>query len=816
MNPSSPLPLLVAGFFSITNSLAQEIVRGPYLQLGTPNSMIVRWRTDIATDSKLWYGDSPTNLTSSESVSGNRTDHEINIMGLDPGTTYFYAVGNSTGTLSYDLIGDMAGELAGEDADHYFNTTPVTGSAPPVSIWVLGDAGTHDMYQRGVRDAFYTYNGSPHVDLILALGDNAYEDGLDSEYQIGWFENMYETSLINSVLWPVVGNHDLHFADSETETGPYYDIFNCPRNGEAGGVASGTEAYYSFNHANIHFISINSEDVDQTPGSPMLNWLQNDLNSNTQQWTIAMIHRPAYYSSSKVRENMVPMLESAGVDLVLYGHRHVYQRSYLMDGHYGDEGTFDSLTMTIDGGDGNVNGDGPYVKQPSVMANSGTIHLISGSAGKVSQIGTIHPFLVSYIGSPTLGSLHINVDASQMDVKFITDQTTVHDHFTITKGVGAWPNVTLTGPDDGTIFPIAQSITLTADASDPDGQITQVEFFANGISLGTDLTAPYSLNWTPTKGTYQITAKATDNDLNIIQSLPRTVHIEIFQRIDTITSNSDDAEERVLDGKVKLYSSDLEIGEDDTLSQIIGLRFTDLSIPQNAEIENAHIQFTADESTNVDPVDLTVFGVKHPDPTTFVNSTNDISNRMKTTASVSWQPDLWTENSAGSPQETPDLKSILQEIVNQASYSAASAIAVTIEGMGTRVAIAHDKDSLRSAELHVVYSVGNCTETDGDGICDEVDNCPAISNPMQEDADGDGIGDVCDPCPMVSADPLVLNEVPIPSGTFLTTSTINSAGLVATDSMVVFKAGEAICLNPTFETAAGGIFQITIDGCPTE
>jgi len=42
---------------------------------------------------------------------------------------------------------------------------------------------------------------------------------------------------------------------------------------------------------------------------------------------------------------------------------------------------------------------------------------------------------------------------------------------------------------------------------------------------------------------------------------------------------------------------------------------------------------------------------------------------------------------------------------------------------------------------------GGCIDTDGDGVCDDVDNCPAIDNPNQEDQDGDGVGDVCDNCP---------------------------------------------------------------------
>ena len=92
------------------------------------------------------------------------------------------------------------------------------------------------------------------------LGDNAYTNGTDAEYQGAVFDT-YADMLQRSVLWPAFGNHDALSASSVTQSGPYYDIFSLPRAGEAGGIASGTEAYFSFDYANIHFIVLNSEDT---------------------------------------------------------------------------------------------------------------------------------------------------------------------------------------------------------------------------------------------------------------------------------------------------------------------------------------------------------------------------------------------------------------------------------------------------------------------------------------------------------------------------------------------------------------------------
>ncbi|MDH3246715.1 MAG: Ig-like domain-containing protein, partial [Saprospiraceae bacterium] len=543
----------------IYDCVAQSVIRGPYLQLGTPNSMIVRWRTDTPTDSRIWYGSSPTSLTSMLTVAGSRTEHEINVTSLTPDTKYYYAVGDNSGTLSYDNLGFFPSQLAGEDNQHYFTTSPPHGTNKATSIWVLGDAGTNDANQRAVREGFYSHNGGPHSDLILTLGDNAYEDGTDAEYQLAWFEDMYEQSLINSVLWNCPGNHDINSANSLLETGPYYDIFNLPRNGEAGGVPSGTEAYYSFDYANIHFISINTEDIDQSPGSPMLTWLQNDISSTTQEWIIAFTHHQAYYSTAEVRANIVPILEAGGVDLVLYGHKHLYRRSYLMDGHYGPEGSFDPVTMALDIGDGRIDGNGGYMKPPGVVANSGTVHLISGSAGKVSPLDAGYPFFIYEYGQPDAGSVNISISGTQMDVQFINYQGNVLDYFTILKGQGIAPSVSVTNPADGTSYPNVQPITVDADASDPDGQVTQVEFFANGNSIGVDMTEPYSISWTPaTEGVYEIYARATDSDNNTVQSPSIMIQVGIFSRCSVVSVGSDDGEETISSGSMSLGSADLE------------------------------------------------------------------------------------------------------------------------------------------------------------------------------------------------------------------------------------------------------------------
>jgi hypothetical protein len=92
--------------------------------------------------------------------------------------------------------------------------------------------------------------------------------------------------------------------------------------------------------------------------------------------------------------------------------------------------------------------------------------------------------------------------------------------------VGIPPTVTLTAPIASSQVTIGGTVTLTATANDPDGNITNVQFLVNGLSVGTDAVYPYAAVWTPTSlGVYTISAKATDNDANTVTSSPVSVTV---------------------------------------------------------------------------------------------------------------------------------------------------------------------------------------------------------------------------------------------------------------------------------------------------
>lgn len=485
---------------------AQSVTRGAYLQNGNTNAVTVRWRTGTAADSVVRYGTTAGSLTQSVSVTGTRTEHEVRLTGLTPDTQYYYSIGTSSATLA-------------SDSTYFFITAPT--AAKPTRVWVLGDSGIGGSVQTNVRNAYYTFTGTRHTDLWMMLGDNAYNSGTDSEYTSYLF-NYYPTMLRKSVLWPTLGNHDAGSADSPTQSGPYYAQHTLPKAGEAGGVASGTEAYYSYDYGNIHFICLDSADTSLSASGAMANWVTSDLQNNTKDWTIVFFHHPPYSKGShnsdtesqlvSMRTNFNPIFENYGVDLVLCGHSHSYERSRLLDGHYGLSSTFNSTTMVKQAGSGA--GAGAYTKTAvGPVPHQGTVYAVPGASGQTSGGTLNHPAM--WISLNVAGSMVLDFDNNRLDAIYLDSTGAQRDNFTMIKGGGTGntlPTVSITNPANGATFIAPASVTINATASDSDGTVSSVAFYQGSTLLGTDTTSPYSFTWSSVAaGAYSLTAVATDN-----------------------------------------------------------------------------------------------------------------------------------------------------------------------------------------------------------------------------------------------------------------------------------------------------------------
>ena len=434
--------------------MAAEVTRAPYLQLATSDSMQIVWRTDGATAPVVRFGTTMDNLDNSvpladilvrmvagkdasgyplwqgkEAVSApsNTVQYEARVTGLKPAERYFYA------------IYDKDKRITPADASYQFTTHPTIGSKKPVKFWVVGDSGTGGAMQKAVHEGMQKYMESSKLDFYLHVGDMAYRSGTDPEFSRNFF-NMYEPTLRNTVCWASMGNHEGQTSSGETQKGPYYDAYVLPTKAEAGGLASGTEAYYSFDYANTHFICLDSHDLDRRPLGAMAMWLKADLQKTKADWLVAFWHHPPYTKGShdsdreqqliEMREHIMPILEGSGVDAVFTGHSHIYERSMLIDGAYATPST--NQGVVLDDGDGDPKGDGAYKKSAGLAPHNGTVQVVTGHGGTGLRRKSNHPLMSKVI--MLHGSMIMEIKGDKLTGEMIDVHGAVLDTFVIEKG----------------------------------------------------------------------------------------------------------------------------------------------------------------------------------------------------------------------------------------------------------------------------------------------------------------------------------------------------------------------------------------------
>ena len=439
-------------FFS-SSVFSQQVIRGPYMQKVTDNSIIIKWRTDVATNSRVVFGIDEATLTSDVTLQNNVTEHTVQLSGLSPLTEYFYAVGNSTQILS-------------GPQNHRFRTHPVNGESAPVRVWAIGDFGKGNAEQVEVKNSYEAYTDTVETNVWIWLGDNVYDNGKDNEYQTKLFQLTGFKDVFNYLpFWPSPGNHDYDEVWAEStlfgipysniplnlHEGPYFDMVDVPQQGEAGGFPSQLEVYYSFDYGDVHFLSLNSElwDFTQTLNgiNQMKTWIEQDLNQNDKTFTIAYFHQPPYSKGSHdsdavqelvmkaMREHLIPLLESYDVDLVVCGHSHVFERSHLIHGHYGNSTTLDPSTMIKDGAGGNYDAGNAYIKDNLTQTEDGTVYVVCGNSGsKTTNPSLNHPVMYfSDGGTDVCGSFVIDINRNRLDGKYLRSNGQILDEFTILK-----------------------------------------------------------------------------------------------------------------------------------------------------------------------------------------------------------------------------------------------------------------------------------------------------------------------------------------------------------------------------------------------
>ena len=322
------------------------------------------------------------------------------------------------------------------------------------------------------------------------------------------------------------------------------------------------------------------------------------------------------------------------------------------------------------------------VNRPGWSSGNALVVIITGTGERVAE---------SYDGIPAAAPLlHVEYNIG----------ATVNRAPTVDAG----PDMTIILPED-TVFLDA---TVTDDGlPDPPGALVTNWAQMSGPGTVVFNNASEEDTWVtfPEPGTYMLRLIADDGDLTAGDEVTIVVNEEVGEVITTevrVSASSDDAEERA-SGGMSLTSSDLELVYDGS-DQAVGMRFTGLGVPQGATIVNAYIQFQVDEINSV-ATSLTIQGEDIDNALTFTSATWNISSRPITGAAIGWSPVAWiTKGEVGTDQRTPNMASIIQEIVNRPGWSSGNALVVIITGTGERVAESYDGIPAAAPLLHVEYT----------------------------------------------------------------------------------------------------------------
>jgi len=394
----------------------QFVERQPYMVMQTHNSMTIKWQTSEDEIGAVSYSKDKNNLTKTIQEDEATDKHSLTIKNLQECTQYFFSVASSS--------------LKIDNENRSFST--FCDNAEFQRLWVIGDSGQKgqnklDVYARLIEYINGDYN---MLDMWVLLGDNAYTSGTQEQFNSTLFEPYIEL-VKRFVPWAVPGNHDMR-------RWAFYNIFDFPMNAEAGGLASGHEEFYSIENGNLHLVMLDSETIDRDSDGDMANWLRKDLAANTKPWVVVAFHTPPYSDGGHksdddwdsggrlkdMRENFVPIFDEYGVDVVLSGHSHGYERSKLIVNHLGKSNTFSSKNIVQDK-------KTDYIKSLREKKNSGTIYQICGSSAKLDGATYAHPALP--YSFEMMGSLIMEITPTTLTSKFLTIDGKIIDEFKITK-----------------------------------------------------------------------------------------------------------------------------------------------------------------------------------------------------------------------------------------------------------------------------------------------------------------------------------------------------------------------------------------------
>ncbi|WP_031498476.1 metallophosphoesterase [Bryobacter aggregatus] len=297
------------------------LVRSPYLQNVQQDHASILWTTrepGVATVSFTDGRSVQTVRAKSREFSPEETgmpdvfyQHEADLTALQPGVNYQYMV----------LVNDvpLSPSLSNNQALHFMTAGPGR-----FSFLVLGDSGSGSPEQLQLAGRL---NAEQGISLVIHTGDLAYENGTFAQFDDRYFAP-YRALMGRLPFFPTPGNHEYY----TQRAAPYLAVNAFPDNG---GPAEDRGRYYSFDWGDAHFVSLDSNLLRMDASERMLQWLEEDLKGTGKFWKIVFFHHTPYPSGyhlddpicAAAKEKVVPILDRYGVQLVLNGHEHSYQRT---------------------------------------------------------------------------------------------------------------------------------------------------------------------------------------------------------------------------------------------------------------------------------------------------------------------------------------------------------------------------------------------------------------------------------------------------------------------------------------------------------
>ncbi|MEH0154203.1 Ig-like domain-containing protein [Limibacter armeniacum] len=696
MNSTLQTLLKVAGLLLLVTFSAQANTDKYRLILrdDPATTATIGWNQISGSSPVVYYGttDQGTNWSAypmSKSVDRSVSDrgmsnHFARLTGLQPNTAYYFVIKDSEGT----------------SQRFWFKTAPNSSDAR-FSFIAGGDSRNNRTPRQNANRLVAKLR--PHAVLF---GGDMTDSGTNTQWQ-NWFDDWQLTTGTDGRMIQIVATRGNH----EGNNSILVNLFDVPS----------SEVYYALTFGGnlIRTYTLNTE---ISISGNQTTWLQNDLQANNNVvWKMAQYHKPMRpHVSGKSEGNnqynyWAQLFYDYKVKMVVECDAHTVKTTWPVrpsTGSGSDEGFIrDDETGSVYVGEG---------------CWGAPLRTNDDSKNWTRNTGVFNQFKWIFVDKARIEARTIRVDNATS-----VGQVSDNDIFTAPVNLDIWnpsngavvtiendnvsvPEVSLTAPIDGAYYDTPQAITLSANASDTDGSISKVEFVVNGQVIATDTSAPYAVSYSiPADGVYSVTAKATDNDGYSSTSSVATFNVGVIQEHISIRINSgnDDVEENT-DGSMYMNSSDIELVSDGSRgNQVIGLRFTGLAIPQGAVINTANIQFTVDETANESGTKY-IYAHDTDNASAFTTSASNVSSRSKTTASVSWSPATWSSvGASGADQRTPDLKGVVQEVVNRSGWNAGNAMAFVIEGSGKRTAEAYEGSSSLAALLNVTYTVGEGVST---------------------------------------------------------------------------------------------------------